>query len=226
MVKTAAVDEVRQPDKFIISIIVVSGAYLDGLWRVPVFGGESKTVGSHGDVRIATVIQVMVGNSDRYRAGGLVFQLDGVGAETSLGNRIPLVTVGSDEFQFTPIAYLPGTTVPYRYGKPGRYIVVAPTAGRVRHRDRSRHPTGFEVGGYLDGLGSVPILGREGKAAGGNAGRSVGSDGDGHGHGAGGLRRQSEGVVDGIALGDIQQGSADGERGLARCGRRQSRRRL
>ena len=77
-VEAAAFGDVHQPDKFIIGIVVVGCADLDGLRGSPVLGRKGQAVGGNGDIRVGAEPQVMDGDGNRYRgrwAGALAGRL-------------------------------------------------------------------------------------------------------------------------------------------------------
>ena len=223
MANAAAGRGIHQPDNFVVGIIVVSRAYLDGLRRIPVFGVKSQETGRHGDVAVDAEVQVLAGNGNPYRGGGLAHQLYGVAAGTALGNP---VSRGYYELQSSAAEYRPRATVPPRYVKACQYAIIAAAAGRVEQLECTVKPMVFAEGACLDGLRGSPVIGRKSQAVGSRGDIAESSLND-HGYDAGGLRRQSDGVVDGIALGDGQLGGAnyDSGRHWRRGGRRSRRQR-
>ena len=119
IVEAAAVDVVHQTDG---GSSVSGGAHRDGLRRVPVASRKCQAVGGSGNLGVAT------GNGNRYRAGGLAHQPDGVGGGTAL---VDGLGIGVDELHAIVAPYQPGAAVAHRYGNLGRYIIIAAAPGGV-----------------------------------------------------------------------------------------------
>ena len=58
MVDAAAVGDIHQSDRFIIGIVVVGRADLDGLRGVPVLGRKGQAVGGNGGMSVRAEPQV------------------------------------------------------------------------------------------------------------------------------------------------------------------------